>query len=120
MPRATDSVDSIYTGTKYSNWLYIGDATEVGLQLTWTGDAAATLTLQGTHAHRTTDGKGADLADASLDIDDVSSTFNATIAGTAGTDTDNWLDVGVRHVRVKFAGTGGSSGNATLIWSIKD
>lgn len=118
--RAYDTLDDIYTGTKYSQWVFIGDSTEVGLQLTWTGDPTVALTLQGTHAHRVWDGKGKVLADADLDIDDISTTFNATIAGSAGNDTDNWIDVGVLWVRVKTVASSGASGDLTLVWTAKD
>ena len=114
------TVTGIHTGTQTTEWVYIGSQTEVDVAMVWTGDPTTAVTLQGTNAYRTTDGKGATIADADLDIFDLSTAFSSVPAGSASQSETNFIDVGPMHVRLQFVGSNGASGDVTSTFKVKD
>lgn len=111
---ATTSISNMHTGTEYSGWVFIGDDSIVDIDIEWTGDPTSTLTVDKCVSHWVTDGKGAALADASLEIRDLGVTFSSNPAGGASNVSDTFTDVGARWIRIKNVGASGSSGAGTV------
>ena len=103
LPQMTTTVHA--AGPTYSNWVYIGKATKVNVEYILSTGLTSVLTMQGTSAYRTTDGRGKVLADSELNITDLT----ALPDSTAGTYNDNYTDVGPLHIRFKAVGSAGDA-----------